>query len=173
LETTLFSPFGQSLSVQQHARDYIQMEGILNALVTDTRLGLVYAHLPAPHFPFVYDPATNKLTRKNVTVRGYLDELALLNRTVAGLRKILEDSGTWDETIVLLTSDHRFRDSESLDGKSDPRVPFLLKMRGQYTRLSLDAQFNTVTVGELVLAMLQGDVSTPAQAAGWLQKNSR
>src|SRR6266404_889647 len=43
----------------------------------------------------------------------------------------IENAGTWGETTVLFTSDHPYREAESFDGKSDPRIPYLLKMASQ------------------------------------------
>ena len=172
LETTLLSPFGQSLSAQQHIKDYNQMDAALRDLSADSRLGLVFAHIPAPHSPFVYDRRTNTFSRKNDLVRGYIDELSLVDRTVAGVRAVLERKGEWNSTVLLLTADHPFRDSAALDGKSDPRVPFILKMRGQRSGFSLDCQFNNVISGEFLLAILRGEVSTPEQAAKWIREQS-
>ncbi|HLW88611.1 MAG TPA: sulfatase-like hydrolase/transferase [Terriglobales bacterium] len=172
LESTLLSPFGQSLSSQQHAKDYVRMDEEARRLVTDKRLGLVFAHLPGPHAPFVYDNKKHTLTRKNDLVRGYIDELALTNRTIANLRNALEESGEWDNTVLLVTSDHPFRNSDSLDGKSDPRVPFLLKMKGQHDGKSIAIPFNTVVSGDLALAILTGQVSTSEEATDWLQRHA-
>jgi hypothetical protein len=172
LESTIFSPFGQSLSSRQHAKDYILMDEEAQRLVTDKRLGLAFAHLPGPHAPFVYNKETGTLTRKNNLVHGYIDELALTNRTITRLRKALEDSGEWDNTVLLLTADHPFRNSESLDGKSDPRIPFLLKMKDQRNGMSISAPFNTVVIGDFVLAVLSGQVSTPEEANGWFRQHA-
>jgi arylsulfatase A-like enzyme len=172
LESTLLSPFGQSLSAQQHTKDYVMMDEEARRLVTDKRLGLVFAHLPGPHAPFVYDNKKRTLTRKNDLVRGYIDELALTNQTIANLRKALEESGEWDNTVLLITSDHPFRNSDSLDGKSDPRVPFLLKMKGQRDGMSISTPFNTVVCGDLALAILSGQVFSSGEATDWLQRHA-
>ena len=74
--------------------------------------------------------------------------------------------------MIIVTSDHPLRDSRALDGKSDPRVPFLLKMKGQHQGISLPDSFNTVVSGDLALAILGGQVSTVEAATDWLQRHS-
>ncbi len=170
-ETTLLSPFGQSLPVRQQADTYraVLREG--EALATDPRYGLVLVHLPIPHAPHPYDRRNGTMTLANSPVRGYLDSLALLDRTLAELRASMEKSGAWDKTTILIGSDHHYREDELLDGKTDERVPFLLKFAGQNQGIAYDREFNAVLTHDLILSVLRGEVSTAADAAVWLDRN--
>jgi arylsulfatase A-like enzyme len=88
----------------------------------------VLIHLLTPHFPHAYDRAAGTFTLGNAPLRGYYDSLALTDLALAQLRRAMEAAGTWDSTTVLLSSDHPMKHAALLDGKSDARVPFLLKL---------------------------------------------
>ena len=76
----------------------------------------------------------------------------------------MESAGLWDDTIVLVSSDHWLRE----ENKTDRRIPFILKMPGQKTGISYDAPFNTVVSHDLVLALLRGELKDAEGVAGWL-----
>jgi hypothetical protein len=82
----------------------------------------------------------------------------------------MEDAGVWDTTAVLLSSDHGMKHSELLDGKSDSRVPFLLKLPRKTAGSIYERAFNTVGSGELLLEVLEARVETPLQAIEWLDR---
>jgi len=170
-ETTLLSAFGQSLAGHQQARDYheILREGC--AAANNPAFGLVVLHLPVPHAPHAYDRRTGTFTLRNSPIRGYIDSLALLDRTVGELRRSMESSGEWDRTTVLLTSDHHYREAEALDGKDDLRIPYLLKLASQKEGMVYAERFNAVLTHDLVLAILKREVITAADVARWLDVN--
>jgi hypothetical protein len=170
-ETTLFSVFGQSLAVQQQVETY---HDILNrglAVANDRTYGFSFIHMPIPHAPHAYDRHTGQFTLKNSPVRGYFDSLALLDRTLGEIRASMEAAGTWDQTTILFTSDHPYREAEAIDGKSDPRIPYFLKMASQKDGLVYSQPFNTVLTQDLLLSILRGEVVNPPQAMDWLDRN--
>ena len=69
---------------------------------------------------------------------------------------------------MLFTSDHSYRSAEAFDGRSDPRIPFLLKMPGQAAGMEFAPPFDTLLTGRLLLAILQREVATPHDAAAWI-----
>jgi Sulfatase len=170
-ETTMLSVFGQSLSVRQQVNTYhaILDDGL--AVANDPKFGFSFVHLPIPHSPHAYDRRTGRFTLKNSPIRGYIDSLALLDRTLGEIRQSMIAAGTWDKTTVLMTSDHPYREAELLDGKSDPRIPFLLKLASQKEGRLYNQPFNAILTGDFLLAVLKGEVSDAAGAAGWLDQN--
>ena len=170
-ETNLLSLFGQSLPAKQHIRTYnaIVQEGI--RVAQDPRYGFTIVHLPIPHAPFVFDRRNGQFTLRNSPIRGYLDHLALLDRTIGQIRRALESSGVWDKTTIVFTSDHSYREAALLDGKSDRRIPYLVKMAGQSQGAVYSQPFNTVLTGDLLLATLRGQMQTPDAAIRWLDQN--
>ena len=170
LETRTVSFFGQSLPTKFKETRYNLLMEHVRAAVRDPRLGLTLIHLPVPHSPHAYNRLTGKFDLANRPIAGYIDSLALLDRTVADLRNAMERAGQWDRTVLLLSADHPFRSSRSLDGKSDSRVPFLLKFAGQRNRVAYDRCFNTILTSDLLLKILKGELTNPDQMRAWLDR---
>lgn len=166
VETTLFSPFGQSLSTQWHVKTYHEILEASQRNAVNKDLGLMLMHFPTPHAPHVYDRGSGKFTRKNSTEQGYWDSLALADRTLGAMREAMEKAGVWDSTTVLVTSDHANR--TPVTGKMDTRIPFLLKLAGSKERIEYNEPFNTVLAHGLMLDILNGQVVTGQQAAEWI-----
>jgi arylsulfatase A-like enzyme len=109
----------------------------VTAVVNQTEYGFTVVHLPIPYAPNAYDRRSGQFTLGNSPIRGYVDSLALLDRTIGEIRGSMESAGTWDQTTILFTSDHPYREAGSLDGKANPRIPFLLKIPSQKEGLSI------------------------------------
>ena len=170
-ETTLLSAFGQSLATRQQAQDYHAILAAGIAAANDGEYGLAVVHLPVPHAPHAYDRRTGTFTLGNSPIRGYIDSLALLDRTIGELRRSMEATGEWDRTTVLFTSDHHYREAAALDGKDDLRIPYLLKLAGQHDGAVYAKRFNAVLTHDLVLAILRGDLVSLADVTRWLDAN--
>jgi hypothetical protein len=163
------SLFGQPIGTQRTVQAFQRIKSEALDRAVDNGIGLVYTHFPTPHSPFIYDSKAQNFDLNTYKPSGYLQNLALVDRTVAELRQRLESAGLWDSTTVLLMSDHSFRESGHVDGKTDPRTPFILKMAGSHEAVQLDFPFNTLLTKELVLAILRKEVSTAREAAQWIQ----
>lgn len=129
----------------------------------------VFLHLPAPHQPHYYDRTTRTFTKHNARAEGYPDSLALADLMLGEIRDSMTRAGLWDTSTVLVTSDHRDRNSAAFDGKTDWRVPFLLKLAGTTAHFSYPAPLHTIVTKALLQAVFDCQVETPAQAVQWLQ----
>jgi hypothetical protein len=170
-ETTMFSLFGRPLSADQQTSTYRAILREAETLGNDPSFGFTLVHLPIPHAPHAYDRKTGEFTLGNSPIAGYVDSLALLDRTIGEIRRSMENAGTWDSTTVLFTSDHPYRESMQLDGKSDPRIPYILKLASQKAGVEYTPQFNTVLTADLLIAVLRGEIADAAAAAAWLDRN--
>jgi arylsulfatase A-like enzyme len=170
-ETSMLSLFGRPLSAAQQTNVYHAILGEAESLANDTRFGFTLVHLPVPHSPHAYNRKTGKFTLGNAPIAGYIDSLALLDRTVGDIRRSMENAGTWDSATVLFTSDHPYREATQLDGKSDSRIPFLLKLASQKQGVEYGARFNTVLTGDLLIGVLRGEITDAASATAWLDRN--
>ena len=170
-ETNLLSVFGRSLSAVQQESVYQAILREAERLSIDRNFGFTLVHLPVPHAPHAYDRRTGTFTLRNSPIAGYNDSLALLDRTVGELRRTMEKAGVWDCTTVLFTSDHHYRESEALDGKSDPRIPYILKLASQREALPYTEGFDTVLTADLLLGVLRGEITDPGSAKAWLDRN--
>jgi hypothetical protein len=170
-ETSIYSPFGRSLPTLKRVRNYNRTLAAARSVVADSSIGVSLLHLQPPHTPHTYDRRSGQFDLANASVSGYQDSLALADRTLGELRRAMEDAGNWSGTTVVVSSDHWFRDAKVLDGKLDRRVPFLIKMAGQTTPLAYGEPFNTVLTQDLLLAVLQKQVTTPEDITAWLSKH--
>ncbi len=158
-------------SRQYHIEAYLQTLKDGKKAVIDSNLGLVLVHFPVPHKPFIYERINSQFTLVNYSISGYLDNLVLADRALGELRQAMENAGTWENTIVLMTSDHGWRKSVMFDGKMDQRVPFVLKLAGQKESLTYNPAFNTVLTHDLILALLRGEVVGPESVMAWLDQH--
>ena len=153
-----------------HRDRFVEYRGHALAAVGDPRLGLVMLHAPIPHAPAIYDRASGTLTAWSLRgIRGYFDNLALADRFVGEVQRELERAGVANRTWLLVTSDHWWRDGKPYDGTLDLRVPFLLQAPTGSRAVSVTSAFNTAVTGDLLLAILRGDIVDTDAAARWLR----
>src|SRR4029079_4111829 len=144
----------------------------LNEIVTDARTvlaqqpNLTLIHLPVPHSPWI-----NSADLHPASVDGYLRNVGVANGTLDGLRRAL--GANWDSSIVLLSSDHWWRDSPSTNGSRDHRIPFMLKLAGQKERVDYKGGFNTVLTRELLLQLLGGEMKNPSEVVEGIERTFR
>jgi hypothetical protein len=171
VETESYSLFGQSLKMRHATKIYKEYLTFAKSAVADPTLGVVFMHAPVPHPPHPYNRLTGQFDGVNRPRPGYANSLALLDRTVQALRQEMEEAGTWGTTAVLLSSDHPYREARRVDGKADPRVPFILRMPGAEAGTVYTANFNTIVSGELLMSVLRGTVRTNADVTAWLDEH--
>ena len=71
-----------------------------------------------------------------------------------------------------MSSDHWCRpETNTYDDKEDKRVPFILKLAEQSDAVIYESAFNTVVTCDLVLAILDGRLSTISDVVNWLDKH--
>jgi arylsulfatase A-like enzyme len=168
-ETSLFSPFGQSLTLKHAVRMVTDIRRDAVKIAADPSFDLVFLHFPVPHAPHPYDRGKGTFTRANSGFEGYADSLALADVLLGEVRSAMGEG--WDSATVLVTSDHPYRQSRLFDGKDDPRVPFLLKLPGQNNSLVYEHPLHTLVTRTLLNAILRGEVATAGEAAGWFGKD--
>jgi hypothetical protein len=143
-------------------KSYLSILEGARALLDDPRPGLVFVHFPVPHVPAIYDRRSGRLSVTRFSnLDGYLDNVALVDRTIGELRQLLEAQGRWDDVTLLVTADHGWRERATYDGIRNREVPFLLKLAYQQSGLVFEKPFSTVATGELLAAILRGSVSQP------------
>ncbi|HXI43541.1 MAG TPA: sulfatase-like hydrolase/transferase [Bryobacteraceae bacterium] len=172
----VFLPHAQSLAMEARTRRRNEIVSAALAMVRDRSIQLSFLHFHGAHVPYVYNRferqfITNDPDGHGYNPRHYLDGLALADRSVGRLRTALEEAHVWGATTVLVSSDHWYRQSQALDGKTDKRVPFLLKMAGQTASVQYDTPFNTALTQGLVVAILRKEVASPQDALAWLDRH--
>ena len=165
------SPFNN----RYHARDVFQsLLKHAKQIVVNPEYKLILVHMTIPHYPWIYDREQEDFTLTNFDLdKGYYDNLVLVDLTINRLRLAMEKSGTWENTHVIVTSDHPWRMERFpvYDREFDPRIPFVLQVAGQEEPLNIDYPFNTVITTDLILALVQGQLSTPEEVKRWIRMN--
>jgi arylsulfatase A-like enzyme len=146
-------------------------------------MDFVFVHFPTPHMFAIYDRHRAEFALSPDT--DYLDNLALVDRTVGEIRGTLEKAGLWESTTLLVTSDHAVRPAmwhnrynwssafERLIGPGASRtVPFILKLARHHEGTVYEPSVSNLTATQLSLAALSGEVATPQQAVVWLTRQS-
>jgi len=151
-----------------HIRMYEETVRRAQEMVADRTLQLVFLHLPVPHLPPIYDPGTNKLSVHDYRFMGYFDNLVLMDRTLGAVRRAIEGAGLWETTSIVVTSDHSWRGARRYDGRSDPRVPFLVRAAGSEESLTYLRSFNTAVLADLSVAVMSGEIGGARSIAQWL-----
>jgi hypothetical protein len=175
METSILSPFGQSLATRHQVRNYNYILAAATAFAANPRLGLVFVHFPVPHPPYIYNSRTGRFDLSNSPVAGYTDALALADRTLGRLRGAMQAAGVWEHTAVLISADHGYRSTVSVDGGriADRWVPFLLKLPGQHEYCEYRRRLETVRSADLLLHILHGDLTDPGGVAAWFDQPGR
>lgn len=147
---------------KEHIRNFLIVQNAAQKAAADPSLGLVLIHWPLPHHPYIYNRFNHQFDSEGEST--YLDNLALVDRTLGELRQAMEEAGLWEKTTILLTTDHWLKTS----GHPDRRVPFLLKLAGHREEVAYEPAFNTLVIHDLILDVLAGKISDPQGVGSWL-----
>lgn len=150
-------------------------------MLGDPKLNFVLIHVPAPHPPGIWNIGRREFA---LGESDYLDNYELADAILGRIRRTLEENGNWDRTTLLVTSDHPYRpelwarehfwnaEMAAITGsRKYPYVPFFLKLPHQRAALHYRREFNNVVSGALLLDILRGTVTTPEQAAAWIDRH--
>jgi hypothetical protein len=96
----------------------------------------------------------------------------------------MERAGLWEDTVVLVSSDHWWRidiwpknqswteeERSVMSEATDYRVPFILKLKGRKGSVVYQPYFNTVLSQDLLLALLRGELAAPPDVTAWLDRH--
>jgi hypothetical protein len=164
----------------QQQKEYFELRDRAYRASVDPRIGLLILHLPLPH-PYAFYNRREKSFNMQGTL-DYLDGLALTDRTAGELRLALEQARMWDNTTLLVTSDHGLRPSvwdghygwteemlELTQGRHNTEVPFILKLAGTQPPAVVTQPINNVVSASLIMDLLTGKLRTTQQVVDWLE----
>ena len=148
-------------------------------IVANPNIELALIHMPFPHNPYLYD-ATSKEFGSGST---YFDNLILTDNFLGEIRQTMEKSNLWNESTVIVSSDHQWRINEYRDSLTQlereitketehPQIPFFIKLSGSQQPLVYEKPFNTVITANLILALMRGEISTTEETKNWLDTNT-
>ena len=147
------------------------MTAAAESMAGDRQLGLVFIHLPVPHGPEIFNRHTSSVTPFAVHTDWFFDNLLVADRTLGTIRRSMQKSGTWDDSAIIVTSDHSLREGMMAHPNPVPLVPFMVKMPGQSTGTVFTAPFNTEIIRCLIPAIQNGEVTT-ATLPDWMREHA-
>ncbi len=128
----------------------VQAEGLRHIRDSLSPGDFAVIHLPVPHQPYVFDAEGGRGQFGYLNPAGYPAQLEYADRLFGELMEALRETGMWDESWVIVLSDHgpHFRDYNGTSaGKR--HVPLMVKAPGQEIRRDVDVPIRLVDLGEL------------------------
>lgn len=119
--------------------------------------GLVFIHHSIPHMPSIYDRLRDDFSTRSIEPDTYFDNMALVDKTLGQFRSELESEGLWDNSTIIFTSDHWWRQSDQYDGKIDERVPLMIKLPNQKKGKIISTRVETVFLKKFVFDALKNN----------------
>ena len=150
-------------------KTYMEMTKEIAWLSGDPSFSLIYMHAPVPHGPGVWDIRGQQFTLFSfapfyTAEESYFGNLVLADRLLGVVRSNMERAGLWDSTVVLVTSDHGWKELR------ERNIPFLLKLPGQRVPFEFERTFAPMRVTkDLLLEVLERKLLTPEAVAEWLE----
>ena len=146
------------------------------AAATNPKLDFIFVHLPVPHAPPIYDRYRQELAVFRFRYfRGgdwYFDNLALADRTLGEIRRAMEGAGLWDQTALIVSSDHFLRGPDwRTRARADQKVPFIVRLTGQSEGTEYGPALDTLLTQDLVMALLDGSVAGLQQCLDHLDRH--
>ncbi len=166
-----------------HIRDYQLLYDASDKLLRDPSAGFVLLHLPIPHGRGIYNRRAGEFT---TSTSSYIDNLALTDKCLAGIRATLQQTGQWDSSTVVVMGDHSWRttswrdpkwmdtyawtpedEAASHGGEYDKRPAYIVKLPGQTTAARVDTPFSLVNTRQLFDAVLSHRINSVADLTAW------
>jgi len=128
-EHTLQSILGSTILWRWVEARNLKFHNATLTFLKDAKGNFVYAHYPVPHSPYVrFDPQTREL-RGGAT---YFDSVRTVDFFLGEIRQALQDLGVWDDTLLIVLSDHNG------GGISDVRIPLIIKLPQMKQRVDFE-----------------------------------
>jgi hypothetical protein len=101
---------------------------------------------------------------------------------VGNVRGIMESAGLWDDSVIVIGSDHHYRldlwkpgrgsrEFATTGGQEHERIPLLIKLRHETRAVEYDRPFNALLMRDLMLNLARDRIVNPNQLTMWLDRN--
>lgn len=126
----------------------------------DSRNTLFYAHWNIPHDPFIYDRNGNMLSRSELIKQlistpnregMYKHQLRGTDAVFGQLIQAMKESGTYDESLVVVTSDHNIAGF----GYNMKHVPLLIKRPHQNSSRIIRSRIATLKCADYIRSFIR------------------
>lgn len=175
-------PTEEQLDIHMHADDYRDLLHAGDAYLKDRSITFLLLHMPVPHPVGFYNRRTGRIALRHTS---YIDNLALADRYLGHVERLLARDGQWEQDTVVVMGDHSWRTSLIWDhsagwspedraashgGQFDPRPAYIVKLPNQQTGVRVDEQFFALRSRELFDEMFAGKLETPSQLLQWVNR---
>jgi Sulfatase len=173
----------RKLGAQLHIEDYKEIFATADSFLADSSVDFLFLHLPVPHPEGIYDRKTAQMTISGNS--SYVDNLALADRYLAHLRRVLEERGEWDSSAIVVMGDHSWRTSlawidkdvwtredeiASHGGQFDDRPAYIVKLPNQQKPVRIDDRFEAIRTRALLDGIIADRIKTPEDLAAWVRQ---
>jgi hypothetical protein len=167
-----------------HVADYRDLLAAGDRFLDDPSLGFLLIHMPAPHPDGIYDRRTGTFGRAGTS---YIDNLALADRYLDHVQRLLEQHGEWDSATIVIMGDHSWRtkliwdgspgwtaeDQAASDGgQFDDRPGYIVKLPHQTQPARIDTPFAAVRTRAMLQQIFDGKIRSPAELAAFAELKS-
>lgn len=173
----------RSFSISQIEKTFKNFHHDVISLIKDPGLDFVFVHCPYPHLPAYYSLEQDRFSHD--LSANYFGNLKMVDHFFGEICSELKKNQLWDETLLIVSSDHWFRESWSqlpfwyeldeaelaLAKAPELRVPLLIKAIGQKDALTFNKPFNSLILHSLVLEIMDGKVQTALELHSWLEEH--
>jgi hypothetical protein len=150
---------------------YYQFHDAALAAVADAQSDLVFLHYGIPHHPGIYDAARQQMTAlPSSETAGYVNNLALVDRTLGELLQQLEKSGLAGKTAVVLTSDHWWRFAPWVESNRGYPVPLIIKLPSGGEPVRVQERIRTIGLRHVIAEIIDGTLPDNAAVAARLRR---
>jgi hypothetical protein len=169
---------------ERHVRDYQQITKMADGLLSDSSMTFVFLHLPVPHQGGIFDRKTGAWTHHS---SSYLDNLALADEYLGHARELLEKSGDWDDSAVVVLGDHSWRTwmwdaslfwteedrAVTAGEKFDDRPALVVKLPKSRVGTKIDTAFEAKRTRWLLDELMAGRIRSEPDLARWTEEQAR
>jgi len=168
-------------NVENHIADYRDLLSAGDRLLADPSSDFIFLHMPIPHPGGIYDRKRGSFTTRH---SSYIDNLALADQYLSHVRRLLEQHGQWDSSVVIVMGDHSWRtltwssspewtaeeQLASHGGQFDDRPAYIVKLPYQQNAAHIDTPFAATHTRALLDAIMGNQIRSLADLQNWVQQ---
>lgn len=175
-------PYSQSVGLDLHLLKWLgvpppslQVQAVaekVRELAVNGDADFIFLHILLPHMPVVFNPASGSF--ELVYSTDYRNNFLGVDRLVGEIQSGLMAAGRWDETNLVIVSDHFFRRKAAYYGVGDHRVPLIVKFAKPDTSSGdFGMPFNTVVLKSMLAGIVRGELKSSAELGAWIATHSK
>lgn len=157
----------RQIEVRDGVAAYQRMVEAFELVAADPSLDLLVAHWMIPHYPHIYDRVAADFAwndeEPSSEREGYLNNLALTDRTLGLILQSLRRTEVGRGTIVVVTGDHG----------NQRDVPLIVHIPGHEQSMLVRRPVSTLGLGATVEALMAGRLASYSEAAASLAEEDR